>query len=105
MEDFTGPALLLVAGGLGVAPIRGVLQYALQHREKFGEISLLYGVRCYDLMLYKDEMLELFKKGDRIGVKTYLSYEDKDDHVCIGWEDELDDRATHGMVTDLFGRR
>jgi sulfhydrogenase subunit gamma (sulfur reductase) len=54
-------------------------------------------------MLYKDEMLDLFKNGDRIGVKTYLSYEDKDDHVCIGWEDERDDRATLGMVTDLFG--
>jgi sulfhydrogenase subunit gamma (sulfur reductase) len=102
MEEFEGKDLLLVAGGLGIAPIRGVLQYALQHREKFGEISFLYGVRCYDLMLFKDEMLDYFRSGDKIGVKLYLSYEDKDDEVCYGLECERDDRCTQGMVTKLF---
>jgi len=103
MEKFTGKDLLLVAGGLGVAPIRGVLQYALQHREKFGEISLLYGVRSYDLMLYRDEILDYFRNGDRIGVKTYLSYEDKEDAVCIGLQSEREDRCLQGLVTKLFG--
>ncbi len=102
MEDFAGKDLLLVAGGLGVAPIRGVLQYALQHRELFGDISLLYGVRCYDLMLYRDEILDYFRNGDRFGVKVYLSYEDKDDKICYGLECERDDRCTNGMVTKLF---
>jgi len=73
MEDFLGKNLLLVAGGLGVAPIRGVLQYVLNNRERFGEISLLYGIRSYDLMLYRDEILNYFRKGDRMGVKVYLS--------------------------------
>lgn len=102
MDDFTGKDLLLVAGGLGIAPIRGVLQYALQHRERFGEISLLYGVRTYDLMLFRDEILRYFRDGDQIGVKTYLSYEDKEDVVCTGLEAERDDRCTNGMVTKLF---
>ncbi len=102
MEDFTGKDLMLVAGGLGIAPIRGVLQYALQHRERFGEISLLYGVRTYDLMLYRDEIMNYFREGDQIGVKMYLSYEDKEDAVCIGLESERDDRCTNGMVTKLF---
>ncbi len=103
MEDFTGKNLLLVAGGLGVAPIRGVLQYALQHRERFGKVTLLYGIRCFDLMLYREEMLDYFRNGDKIGVKAYLSYEDKDDQECLRLERERDDRSTHGMVTDLFG--
>jgi sulfhydrogenase subunit gamma (sulfur reductase) len=102
MEDMIGKDLVLVAGGLGIAPIRGVLQYALQHRENFGEISFLYGVRCYDLMLYKDEILEYFRHGDEIGVKLYISYEDKEDEVCYGLECERDDRCTQGMVTKLF---
>ena len=102
MEDFSGKNLLLVAGGLGVAPIRGVLQYALNNRERFGEISLLYGIRSYDLMLYRDEILNYFRKGDRMGAKVYLSYEDKEDQVCIGLESERDDRCTQGLVTKLF---
>jgi sulfhydrogenase subunit gamma (sulfur reductase) len=102
MEELTGKDLLLVAGGLGVAPIRGVLQYAIQNREQFGTISLLYGVRCYDLMLYREEMLDYFRNGDRINLKTYLSYEDKEDEVCYGLECERDDRCTNGMVTKLF---
>ncbi|MBN2335797.1 cytochrome-c3 hydrogenase subunit gamma [Candidatus Bathyarchaeota archaeon] len=103
MDAYEGSDLLLVAGGLGIAPIRGVLQYALQNREKFGEISVLYGVRCYDLMLFRDDILDNFRNGDRRGVKLYLSYEDKEDEVCYGLECERDDRCTQGLVTKLFG--
>jgi sulfhydrogenase subunit gamma (sulfur reductase) len=102
MDKFYEKDLILVAGGLGIAPIRGVLQYALQNREKFGEISLLYGVRCYDLMLFKDEILDYFRNGDQIGVKTYLSYEDEKDQVCYGLQCERDDRCTKGLITKLF---
>jgi len=102
MENFIGKDLILVAGGLGVAPIRGVLQYALQNRENFGSISLLYGIRSYDWMLYRDEILNYFRYGDSIGLKTYISYEDKADKVCSGLESERDDRCTNGMVTKLF---
>ena len=102
MDEFKGKDLLLVAGGLGVAPIRSVLQYALLNRELFGDISLLYGVRRFDLMLYRDEILNYFRKGDSMGLKVYLSYEDSEDEVCIGLESERDDRCTNGMVTKLF---
>jgi len=102
MEELEGKNLLLVAGGLGIAPIRGVLQYALQHREKYGEIKFLYGIRCYDLMLFKDEIIEYFRNGDDIGVKLYLSYELKEDQFCYELECERNDRCTQGMVTKLF---
>jgi sulfhydrogenase subunit gamma (sulfur reductase) len=103
MEDFAGKNLLLVAGGLGVAPIRGVLQYALRNRERFGEISLLYGVRNFDLMLFRDEIFEHFSNGDMNGVKTYLSYEDETDQIFSGLQSDRSDRCVHGLVTELFG--
>jgi len=102
MDKLEGKDLLLVAGGLGIAPIRGAVQYALGNREKFGEISVLYGIRCYDLMLFKDDVLEWFRKGDEIGLKLYLSYEDKEDVRCYDLECERDDRCTQGLVTHLF---
>ena len=103
MERLEGMDLLLVAGGLGIAPIRGVLQYVLNHRERYGEVSLLYGVRCFDLMLFKDEVLGLFREGDKQGVRLYLSYEDSEDEECNALRCEREDRCLQGMVTSLFG--
>lgn len=102
MDQLEGKDLLLVAGGLGIAPIRGVIQYALNNREKFGEISILYGIRCYDLMLFKDDILDWFRNGDETGIKLYLSYEDEEDEMCYDLECERDDRCTQGLVTKLF---
>ncbi|MCW4050613.1 MAG: FAD-binding oxidoreductase [Candidatus Bathyarchaeota archaeon] len=102
MDEFYGKDLLLVAGGLGIAPIRGVLQYATQNREKYGEIIVLYGIRSYDLMLFKDDVLHYFREGDAEGVKLYLSYEDQEDLVLNGLVSERDDRITNGLVTKLF---
>jgi sulfhydrogenase subunit gamma (sulfur reductase) len=104
ISAFEGSDLLLVAGGLGIAPIRGVLQYALMNRERFGEISVLYGVRCYDLMLFRDNILNFFREGDRQGVKLYLSYEDEKDQACYGLECERSDRCMKGLVTALFSK-
>ncbi|NIN66450.1 MAG: hypothetical protein GTO63_17510, partial [Anaerolineae bacterium] len=72
------------------------------NREKYGDISILYGVRCYDLMLFKEDVLNYFRNGDSQGVKLYLSYEDEEDQVCYGLECEREDRCMHGMVTGLF---
>jgi sulfhydrogenase subunit gamma (sulfur reductase) len=104
LEECEGSDVILVAGGLGIAPIRGVLQYTLLNREKYGEISVLYGVKCYDLMLFKDDVLDWFRKGDSQGVKLYLSYEDKEDKTCYELECERDDRCTQGLVTSLFSK-
>jgi sulfhydrogenase subunit gamma (sulfur reductase) len=102
METMEGSHLLLVGGGLGIAPLRGVLQYALQNREKYGEITVFYGIRCYNMMLFKDEFLHLFREGDKQNVKFYLSYEAPDDKECYELACERSDRCTQGVVTKLF---
>jgi len=102
MEKMEDNNLLLVAGGLGVAPLRGVLQYALLNREKYGEITVLYGIRCYSMMLFRDEFLQLFYEGDKQNVKFYLSYEDASDEKCYELECERSDRCCKGVVTRLF---
>jgi NAD(P)H-flavin reductase len=47
--------LVFVAMGTGVAPLRSALRYALGHREEFGAIVVLYGVRTPDDFCYRDE--------------------------------------------------
>jgi NAD(P)H-flavin reductase len=57
-------SLLLVAGGLGMAPLRSLLWYALDHRERFKDITLMYGARTPEAMLFRDELVTLVNRDD-----------------------------------------
>ncbi|WEU41050.1 MAG: FAD-binding oxidoreductase [Candidatus Odinarchaeum yellowstonii] len=94
--------LLLIAGGLGIAPLRSVLQHALLHRDKYGLITVMYGVRCYSTMLFREEFLKLFREGDKLGVEFLLAYEDKSDAECYQLACERSDRCMSGLVTKLI---
>jgi NAD(P)H-flavin reductase len=59
VEKMEGHDLLIVAGGLGMAPLRSLLWYALDHREKFGTVTLMYGARTPGEMLFRDELVSL----------------------------------------------
>ncbi len=50
-----GQDLLIVAGGIGLAPLRPVIYYAIHHREAFGKITVLYGARTPKDLLYTAE--------------------------------------------------
>ena len=64
VEEMHGNDLLMVAGGLGMAPLRSLLWYALDEREKFGRVLLLYGGRDPATMLYREEMVSLTDRRD-----------------------------------------
>jgi sulfhydrogenase subunit gamma (sulfur reductase) len=59
-----GNDLVMAAGGLGMAPLRSLLWYALDHRDRFGEVTLLYGAKSPDLMLFRDELQSLVNRTD-----------------------------------------
>lgn len=90
IEKLEGNDLLLVAGGLGMAPLRSLLWYALDNRAKFRTVTLMYGARNPDEMLFKYELLSLV---DRADVKCLLTV-DKDQSGM--W------KARIGVVTGLF---
>ena len=64
VEEMEGNDLLIVAGGLGMAPLRSLLWYALDHREKFGRVTLMYGARSPAEMLFRDELVSLTDVAD-----------------------------------------
>jgi NAD(P)H-flavin reductase len=55
VDQLLGQDLVIVAGGIGLAPLRPVLYHALTQRGRFGHISLVIGARSPDLLLYSDE--------------------------------------------------
>lgn len=62
MDDFFGKNLLLIGGGCGVAPLRGVISYVEQHRNDFADVSMYFGYRSYEDILFKDDLKTLKKK-------------------------------------------
>lgn len=64
VEKLEGNHLLLIAGGLGMAPLRSLLWYALDNRSKFKDVTLMYGGRSPDEMLFKYELLNLIDRAD-----------------------------------------
>ncbi|MDH3752922.1 MAG: FAD/NAD(P)-binding protein [Acidimicrobiia bacterium] len=52
----TGGDVLVVAGGLGLAPVRPIITDLLANRADFGRAVLLVGARTPDALLYRDEL-------------------------------------------------
>lgn len=64
LSAYTGQNLLLIAGGLGMAPLRSLLLALLKRRELWGSVNLLYGARDAGALLFLDELRELQKRGE-----------------------------------------
>ncbi|MGE0455942.1 MAG: FAD/NAD(P)-binding protein [Vicinamibacteria bacterium] len=64
VDRLRGADLLLVAGGLGMVPLRGLLQYVIDLRHEFGNVTLLYGSRSPDQILFVQELASLARRGD-----------------------------------------
>lgn len=64
VDDLAGNDLLLIAGGLGMAPLRSLLGYALDRRERFGRLTLMYGVKTPADMLFRHELATLVERDD-----------------------------------------
>lgn len=90
MEKIKGNNLLIVAGGIGMAPLRSLLWYSLDSRDDFNDIILMYGTKTPNEMLFKDELFSLL---DRKDIRCLLTV-DRDDTGT--W------KANIGVVTRLF---
>ncbi len=83
-EDFTGYDLLFIAGGLGLVPLRSMINYALDNRAHFGKLTLLYGARTPSDMLFSDEV-ERWRNTRDFDIETTvdLAYGNWDGHVGV----------------------
>jgi len=76
VEEWYGKNILLIAGGIGMAPLRSVLHYVLDKRDKFGKITLIYGARTSKDLVYRDELEKIFERND-IDVRLSIDTEEE----------------------------
>ncbi len=64
LESCRGRDILLVAGGIGIAPLRPAIYQLLKNRDQYGRVILLYGVRSPQDMIFKEEVEEWQERRD-----------------------------------------
>ncbi|MDH7516042.1 MAG: FAD/NAD(P)-binding protein [Bacteroidota bacterium] len=70
LEEMEGKNIVFIAGGIGLAPVRCVIWNVLDLRDRFKEITIIYGARSVDDLVYKRELKEW---ADRPDVKTIVT--------------------------------
>jgi NAD(P)H-flavin reductase len=89
MQEMKGSNVLLVAGGLGIAPLRSPIYWVNEHRIDYQDVTILYGAREPDLLLFGYQFEEWRKIYD---LKLLTIVDNPDEH----WDGRV------GVITDLF---
>ncbi len=87
----TGRDIVVVAGGIGLAPLRPVVDHVLADRDAYGRLTILYGGRASGELLFRQE---LERWGGRFDVDVDVAV----DSAGGGW------RGRVGVVTTLIPR-
>lgn len=64
LSEYAGRDLLLIAGGVGMAPLRSLLLALMKRRDDYKSVQLIYGCREPAAQLFTDELLQLQARGE-----------------------------------------
>ena len=67
VEKWSGKNLIFIGGGIAMPPIRCAIWYALENREEFGDITIVYGARTVADLVFAEE-LDRWAEYDRVRV-------------------------------------
>jgi NAD(P)H-flavin reductase len=56
VEEVKGRDVIFIGGGLGLAPLRPAILHVLAHRADYGRVTILYGARSPEELLYRAEL-------------------------------------------------
>ena len=82
-SELKGKDLLFIAGGIGLAPLRSVINYCRANRGMYGKISVIYGSRSKDDLVDYDEIVNEWTKTENMNVYLTIDREQEswDGHV------------------------
>jgi sulfhydrogenase subunit gamma (sulfur reductase) len=89
MREMTDANVLLIAGGLGIVPLRSTIYWANEHRSDYKDITILYGARDPSQILF-DYQAEEWRRIYGLRMLTIVEHPDQN------WDGPV------GLITDLF---
>lgn len=103
VEKMEGEDILLLAGGLGIAPLRSPILAILEKRSRYGQVDIIYGARRPSELLFGYEYA-MWRQFD-VGLDIIV------DHGEPGWQgpvglitEILKERIANGVADDLRHR-
>lgn len=90
IESCRGHDVILVAGGIGLAPLRPLIYDLVEHRPEFGRVTIIHGARTPSGLLYSNEFDDWRNRG--IDVRTTV------DRATLEWTGNV------GVATLLLDR-
>ncbi|MCD6381172.1 MAG: FAD/NAD(P)-binding protein [Candidatus Odinarchaeota archaeon] len=100
VEEAKGENVLLIGGGIGLAPLKPVIEYIIANRNDYGDVILLYGAKTPSDIVFKEE-IEKWKNY----IDVHLTVDHKDETwtgrvgvVTVLFDEiEVDPRTTYSM--------
>jgi NAD(P)H-flavin reductase len=89
MEVARGRDVIVIAGGIGLAPLRPVMYEIVRNRDQYGRLVLLYGARSPRDVLYRKELAAWARQRETQVLTTV-------DYGGLSWHGHV------GVVTTLF---
>ncbi len=89
VREAQGQNIMIIAGGIGLAPLRPLIYHIQRHRDDFGQINIYYGVRSPSDLLFTNELQECKSRFD-------IDYSLTVDHGTGCWKGNI------GVVTQLL---
>jgi len=90
MDDLYGRELLILGGGVGLAPLRSLLYQIFEDMDKFPRVMLLYGAKTPADLVYPSQIAEWTKRDKKLEVLVTV------DAAANGWKGNV------GVVTTLL---
>lgn len=90
MNNLKGKNLLFITGGIGLVPARSAILYALQNREDYKNITILFGCKDPGQRLFTNEIKEWKKRDDITFIESVNTKGDYD------WDGNV------GVITTLL---
>jgi NAD(P)H-flavin reductase len=82
MDEARGQDVVVVAGGLGLAPLRPAILHLLRHRQEYGRVWLLVGARTPEELPFRRELAR-WQRDPRLRVLATV------DKASPGWADHV----------------
>ncbi len=89
VDDLKKKDMLMVAGGIGLAPLKSLIDYTIDKREDFGRVIIVYGTKSPQDILFPEEIERWKEMND---VEFYMTVDHPDDN----WQGNV------GVITTLI---
>ena len=89
MEKMRGHDILLIAGGLGLAPLRAPIYWVSEHRDDYAEVHVLYGTKNPSQLLFNYQY-DMWQRVNHLHLLTIVETADE------SW------KGRKGRITELF---